>query len=69
MICVGKQVDWCGLFQHERFAQRFAASYAKINEIVHGRAVSLARNVNEVADTFVVPQQTNDALVCNVEIN
>ncbi len=69
MVCVGKQVDRGGLFQHERFAQRFAASYTKINEIVHGRAVSLARNVDEVADTFVVPQQTNDAPVCNVEIN
>ena len=69
MGCVRKQVDRDGPFQHKRFAQRFTVwTLAEVDEIVHSRAVSLARNVDEVADTFVVPQQTNDALVCKIEI-
>ena len=61
MICVGKQVDWDGPFQNKRFARRSTGwTMTKIDEIIHGWTVSLARNVDEVTDTFVFPQQTND---------
>lgn len=67
MIRVRKHVDRDGFLQHKRLALQFTVGFlTKTNKIVHGRPVGLARNVNQMPDAFVFPQQLDHPITFEI---